>query len=145
MQIRVQGKQVQLIRSPYDPAKKRCVQKVILTFPKRHNGYEVDPAKYLSADELAKLSDDEVKTLSDWLQKESDTKLADDRKLSIKTSKYSIGRLADAISANGIDAEKASELWISIDLLTKSMRKAGYPKPTKKRETPKNDAQQELT
>lgn len=79
MIIREQGQQLQLIRSPYDPEKKRCVQKVIATFEKRYTYTEHDRDKILSDDKLNNiiygdkhLSDDERKKLTEWLQSRID-------------------------------------------------------------------------
>lgn len=132
MQIREQGRQVQLIRSPYDSIKKRCVQKVVHTFEKQ-SFYQPDGMnKYLSAKQLSDLSDDEKKTLSDWLKAKADKKAADNRASSIRESDANLIALADAILADGVSAEQAAVIWESIEKLSKALKKAGHPKSSLK-------------
>ena len=128
MQIREQGRQVQLIRSPYDPTKKRCVQKVVHTFQQRYSYAPDNLNIYLSDEQLADLSDDEKKTLSDWMKKKADKRKTDDRLYSIRLADSNIIKSADAISAVGVDAEKASTIWAAIEKLSKVLKKAGHPK-----------------
>lgn len=130
MQIREQGKQVQLIRSPYDKEKKRCVQKVAHTFKQQHSYSSDDITKYLSAEQLADLSDDEKKTLSDWLKAKADKEKADDTAFYIRSADRNIKRSADAILSAGVSAEKAAEIWAAMDVMSKALRKAGHPKKT---------------
>lgn len=132
MQIREQGQQVQLIRSPYDSTKKRCVQKVIYTFEKQHSYSPASIGEYLSAEQISNLSDGEKKTLSDWLTAKADKKLADDRSISIITAEVNISRLADAILSDKISVKKAMEIWEAIDKLSKALKKSGYSKSSVK-------------
>ena len=128
MQIREQGKQVQLIRSPYDPAKKRCVQKVAHTFERQHSYLSDDVNKYLSAEQVADLSDDEKKTLSAWLKVRADKRMAYDREAAIRYAHIHIISAADAISSDGVSADQAAIMWEAMDRLGKSLKKAGHPK-----------------
>lgn len=132
MQIREQGRQVQLIRSPYDSVKKRCVQKVVHTFHRAGNYISVDINDYLTAEQSSDLSADENKTLSDWLKAKADKSLSDVRKYSIMLASNDIGRLTDAILADGVSEEKALEIWCEIDKLSKALKKAGFPKSSLK-------------
>jgi cell division septation protein DedD len=130
MQIREQGKQVQLIRSPYDKEKKRCVQKVAHTFKQQHKYLSDDITKYLSAEQLADLSDDEKKTLSDWLKAKTDKTKADDCMINIMTADRLLSQSADSILSAGVSAEKAAAIWAAMDKMSKALRKAGHPKKT---------------
>ena len=125
MQIREQGKQVQLIRSPYAKDKKRCVQQVFLTFQRSYE-YAADVSKYLSADEIKELSADEIKTLSDWLTVRADKTSADRRLLYISLADTRISAIADAILSDGIDADQAEKVYAALDKLQKILRKAGH-------------------
>ncbi len=130
MQIREQGKQVQLIRSPYDPIKKRCVQHVAHKFERRIQYLSANPADYLSAEQLADLSADEQQTLSDWLKTKADKQSADDRKYSILFADRNITRLADAILSDGLpDSQYADRIWKAMSLLSKALKKSGHPRP----------------
>ena len=132
MQIREQGQQVQLIRSPYDSTKKRCVQKVAHTFKKRSSYSSDDITEYLSAEKIADLSDSEKKTLSDWLKDRADKKTADDRKNSIIHAYINISKLADAILSDYVSAEQAEKIWLAIEKLSKALKKSGHPRSSLK-------------
>ncbi len=125
MQIREQGQQVQLIRSPYDSTKKRCVQKVFITF-KRSYMYAANVNKYLSDEQIKELSVDEIKTLSDWLTVRADKLSADDRRYAIAAADTRISAIADAILSDGIDTVQAEKVYAEIDKLQKVLRKAGH-------------------
>ena len=129
MQIREQGRQVQLIRSPYDKSKKKCVQKVVHKFERRYEYPSADISNYLSPDQIADLSDDEAKTLSEWLKSKVDKKQADDRKYSIEYADNYISKAGDAILSDGVSAEKAKQIWEAMEKLGKTLKKAGHPKP----------------
>lgn len=131
MQIREQGKQVQLIRSPYNPVKKRCVQKVVHTFKQQYEYKSDDVSLYLSASQLADFTDVEKSELSAWLKKQKDDKTKEDRARTILLADVNLGRLANAVEMDAITVEKAAEIWASISILTKALKKAGHPKPVK--------------
>lgn len=128
MQIRIQGKQVQLIRSPYCKEKKRCVQKVAHTFKDPIVFSSDDVNTYLSAEQLADLSDDEKKTLSDWLRDKADKNSAADRRFFISWADKNIIKSADAILSDGVDADQAAKIWEAIERLSKALKKSGHPK-----------------
>ncbi len=130
MQIREQGRQVQLIRSPYDKDKKRCVQKVVHTFQQLHSYPTHDITKYLSAAQVADLSADERKTLSGWLLAKADKELAVARRHAIDYVDRQMNNAVDAISADvlSVSAERAAAIWESIEKLSKTLKRAGHPK-----------------
>lgn len=131
MQIREQGRQVQLIRSPYDKEKKRCVQKVVHTFQQRYSYSPDDLTKHLSADQLADLSDDEKKTLSDWMKAKTDKVLADGRKIKIIYADTELSAMADAILSDGVSDEQAAKIFEGLAKVSKALRKAGHKAPKK--------------
>lgn len=131
MQIREQGKQVQLIRSPYDKEKKRCVQKVVHIFPRQYVYSSDDLTKYLSAEQLADLSDDEKKTLSDWLKARADKSLSDGRRYRIMMADKELSSLADGILSEGINDDVAAVIFEGLAKVAKALRKAGYKAPKK--------------
>lgn len=134
MYIREQGKKVQLLRSPYDPVKKRCVQKLAHSFPRSYYYSSAELDKYLSAEQIADLSDDEKKELTAWLSERSDKNLADTRKQSIDSAPYYTNQLADNISSDVVELseKQAARIWDAMDKLAKAMKKAGYKKPAVK-------------
>lgn len=131
MQIREQGKKVQLIRSPYDPEKKRCVQKLAHSFPRSYSYSSADLDKYLSAEQIADLSDEEKQELTTWLTERSDKNLADSRKSSIELAAHFADQLTDNISSDvvALTEKQAVRIWDAMDKLAKAMKKAGYKKP----------------
>lgn len=133
MQIREQGKKVQLIRSPYDSEKKRCIQKLAHSFPRKWAYLSANLDEYLSADQILDLSDDEKKELTAWLSERSDKNLAETRKYSIDSAPRSTSQLADNISSEVVELteNEAIRVWDALDKLAKAMRKAGYKKPAK--------------
>jgi hypothetical protein len=132
MQIREQGRQVQLIRSPYDPEKKRCIQKVAHTFKQQYQYLSADLKEYLSDEQIADLSDNEKAKLSDWLKTKADRISADDRKSKISYSDRYISLVADAISSDGLDSAQALKIWLSIEKLSKVLKKSGHPRSAAK-------------
>ena len=128
MQIRIQGKQVQLIRSPYCKEKKRCVQKVAHTFKDPIIFSSDDVNTYLSAEQVADLSDDEKKTLSDWLRDKVDKSSAAYRRFFISWADKNIIKSADAILSDGVDADQAGKIWEAIERLSKALKKSGHPR-----------------
>jgi hypothetical protein len=136
MQIREQGKQVQLIRSPYDKTKKRCVQKVAHIFPRQYFYSSDDITTYLSAEQIADLSDDEKKTLSDWLKGRADKSAADNRRNRIISADISLSALADAILSDGVTDEQAAAIVEGLAKVAKALKKSGHKSSKKKPEAP---------
>jgi len=142
MQIREQGRQVQLIRSPYDSTKKRCVQTVFCHFKRSYKYLSADMNDYLSAEQIALLSDDEKKQLSDWLKARTDKDLTDDRRLRIRIADKIIDALTDAILSydpakddNVLSADLSevdvAKIYGAIDRLKKAMKKKGLARVKK--------------
>lgn len=142
MQIREQGRQVQLIRSPYDPEKKRCVQKVAHTFKQQYLYSSDDINKYLSAEQVLDLSDIEKKQLSDWLRTRADKNLADARRSKISYSDKYISAVADAVLSDGVSVEQAAKIWAAMDKLAKQLKKSGHPKSSAKVQSTSNVTEQ---
>lgn len=134
MQIREQGKQVQLIRSPYDKTLKRCVQVVFLKFKRQYIYTSANLQDYLSAEQMETLSDNERVQLSDWLKAKADKNKSDDLRFAIMAADNGLIRLADAILSdygNAITPERAAAVWAGLDAVAKAMKKKGHAKPAK--------------
>jgi len=130
MQIREQGRQVQLIRSPYDKEKKRCVQKVVHAFKQQPYYSAQDLTRYLSAEQLADLSDDEKRTLGVWLQNKIDARAAAGRETAVSIVSTYASRAAEAISSGRVPVttEQAAEMWEAMGQLAKALKKADRPR-----------------
>jgi hypothetical protein len=146
MQIREQGQQVQLIRSPYDKTKKRCVQKVVHHFPRQYSYLSADVNQYLSAEQLADLSDDEKEYLSDWLKARADKALADGRRYKISGADKNLSDLADAILSDGVTPEQSAKIAEALAKVSKALKKkareAARSKPAAPAEPPAADPRQ---
>lgn len=146
MQIREQGQQVQLIRSPYDKTKKRCVQKVAHHFPKQYAYLSADINQYLSAEQVSDLSDDEKQTLSDWLKERADKALADGRRYKISGADRTLSDLADAILSDGVTPEQAAKITEGLAKVSKALKKkareAARSKPAAPAVPPATDSRQ---
>lgn len=132
MQIREQGRQVQLIRSPYDSAKKRCTQKVVHTFKSSVLYSTDDIKKCLSDEQLLDLSADEIQTVEVWIKARFNNSAQNSRSYSIMMASQTINSLADAILSDGLTDQQAANIWLAIDALAKSMKKSGHAKSAKK-------------
>lgn len=134
MQIREQGRQVQLIRAPYDPEKRRCVQKVIEHF-QRQDHYESDIiADYLSADKMKSLSEEEKAELAHWLKCKVELNTAAYRERCLNTVASTIRGAVDAMESLEIKKNVAYMIWSAIEEMTKALEKAGHKRSSDERE-----------
>lgn len=156
MQIRIQGRQVQLIRSPYDSTKKRCVQQVIHSFDAgiadKFNPDQPNLDKFLSAQpgRLIKvgkkwvegkagktaacppLTDVERGELVEYLTKCHADRVAAHLDISVQMiDDYAI-RAADKIATDGIEKDRAEKIWTALVRLEKALKNAGFPKSAMK-------------
>lgn len=122
MQFRIQGKQLQLIRSVYDSSKKRCVQHVIHTLDKWTD-------KMPSDEQIEKLTAIEKIDLSAYFVEKADKSLALSRKSSLSSIGYNFSRLSDAISSSKLTEEQSANIWAGLSDVQKAMKKAGHTKP----------------
>lgn len=125
MQIRVQGRKIQCIRSAYDPETKRSRQRVVATL----DSYAVK----MPSSGLDNLTDAERAQLSDYLAPRAAEREESTLQYTLETLDRGVERLADAVERGGEDrlqAEVAERTWAAIARLQKSLKKAGHPKPT---------------
>lgn len=121
MQIREQGKQVQLIRSSYDKEKKRNIAKVVAHFPR----YESDIK--LSDDVLKVLSQDEIAEVNLWLsdrKAKADSSAANFVALCANQRIFSVTEVVPQLTG-----DVAAKVWEEIARLQKALKKAGHKKP----------------
>lgn len=128
MQIREQGQQVQLIRSPYDSTKKRCVQKVVHTFKKQDDYLSASIGDYLSDEQRDDLSSDEKQLLHSWLNDRFYSYKANERKEAIRLAYINIVKTSAAILSDGIEDENAQSIYEAIDILRSALKKRGHKK-----------------
>ncbi len=122
MQFREQGKQIQCIRSAYDPAIKRSHQTVIATF---NRSTDTIPAA-----DMTGLTDQERQELAVWFQQRQASKLAALQQQRVQLAAQTLTDLANAIRmSNPLTNEEAVAIWQGLSVLGKVMKKAGHPKP----------------
>lgn len=122
MQFRIQGKQLQMIRSVYDTAKKRCIQSVIHTVPRYTD-------KITSDEQIKNLTDNEKEELSAYLTKTADEKLAFERRIKIAGVGVNFKSLTDAILSVKLTEEQSASIWSGLSDVQKALKKSGYQKP----------------
>jgi hypothetical protein len=119
MHIREHGKSIQLLRTVYDPSKKRGVQKVVGRLPQ-----DIDK---IPDNIMAALTGEEQQHLTDYLVTMK----------AVKARQYAVQNLVNihltidsAISAlDTADSTKAAEIWAALDRFGTALKKAGHPKP----------------
>jgi hypothetical protein len=127
MQIRIQGKKVQLIRSAYDSAKKRCVQKMVHSFDDQlHGVWFPRLSAYLTPDQIADLSDAEKLQLHAWLERKR-SEWEDKRdKRQLDSLESDFEQLSLYISPQTVNSDKATSIYRALALVSKALKKAGY-------------------
>jgi len=129
MQIREQGKQVQLIRSTYNKELKRSEQKVVVHFARSYI-YPSSADGILSAEQLAVLSDEERGELSAWLSERAEKAAKEDLQRALTYGSHTIQRCISALeSGMTLEPEKAEILFAATVELQKRMKKLGLVPP----------------
>lgn len=124
MHFREQGRSLQLIRTTYDPSKRRGVQAVVAKLPLY--------CYTIPADVRPLLTEEETQQLTDYLA-------AVEAGRKQQNQAYQLQKLADDIAAatealkSGKAPSNAEALWSAMAELGKALRKAGHPKPVKAR------------
>lgn len=143
MQIRIQGRKLQCIRSTYDPGTKRSSQKVIASFPSYTRS--TDSFRGAEKEAFEALTDDEKTQLTNWLQAKAD-KQHQESLMQLPTSfKYYAERLSEGLKSEGLTPSEAQikSIWECLDELSKQLRKSGYKRPEKaSKKAPAKDARQ---
>ncbi|MBD3816329.1 MAG: hypothetical protein IE913_07745 [Halothiobacillus sp.] len=125
MQFREQGKKIQCIRSIYDPAIKRCHQRVICTFDRA--------AQELPTEGLEGLTGIERQELAAWFDARQSRNATLLNRQRVNTGGQTLFELAAAIRACEVTDAEASAIWDGVAEVAKALKKAGHPKPTKTR------------
>lgn len=125
MQFRAQGKKIQCIRSTYDPAIKRSHQKMVVAF---------DAWKGLPPNELQDLTPTEREELAAWWEARQVKRTQTLNQSRANQAGQVLADLTEAIRVTGtLDADHAARIWAGMAELSKVLRKAGHPKPKRKR------------
>lgn len=139
MQIREQGKKVQLIRGVYDPTPgvKRFIQTVVHTFNRpevvfsdaeRFVFTKTKPEDYLNAEQYADLSVDEKVKLYAWLINKVEKQEYDARCRAVVQADKLLTDLAAAIPSAHVSETAAADIWDAMAKVAKALKKAGHPK-----------------
>lgn len=125
MHFREQGRSLQLIRTTYDPEKRRGVQTVVAKLPQYT--YSVP------GEVRALLTDDEAQQLNDYLAAVQAGRNQQSQAYHLRQLAEDIGKATEALKAGGTPPDPDA-LWASMAELGKALRKAGHPKPVKARQ-----------
>lgn len=126
MQFKEQKGRVQVLAyDGYDKEKRRAIVKMLGSFDK----YDYS----LSVGLLEKLTVEQKDELQSEIERRRQSYEKEARQRAILYSDTSIKNYADIVSSGEYDIppEKADQIWEAMDLLAKSLRKAGFKKPLK--------------
>ncbi|MDM1709589.1 hypothetical protein HX137_02935 [Pseudomonas sp. 165] len=132
MQIRKLQTVYRLIRTTYDPVKKRGVEKLLCSFP--------ITAQSMSDDVRAVLTNEEIKQLEDWFKareierkREHEARELCHKRYLLRSAALALSNFRDSLKieelAGEFTPEHANELWAELDATRRALRKAGYAKP----------------
>ena len=126
MQFKEQKGRVQVLAyDGYDKEKRRAIVKMLGSFDKYDYSLSVGLLEKLTVEQKEELQSEIDK------RRQSNDKIM--RQAAILYSDSRISDYADIVSSGGYDIppEKADQIWEAMDLLAKSLRKAGFKKPHK--------------
>lgn len=126
MQFKEQKGKVQvLVYSGYDKEKRRAIVKMVGSFDR----YDYS----LSVGLLDSLTVEQKEELQSEIERRRQSHDKSMRQASILYSDSRIKEYADIVSSGEYDIppEKAAEIWEAMDLLARSLKKAGFKKPSK--------------
>ena len=126
MQFKEQKGRVQVLAyDGYDKEKRRAIVKMLGSFDKYDYSLSVGLLEKLTVEQKDELQSEIDK------RRQSNDKLM--RQAAILYSDSRISDYADIVSSGEYDIppEKADQIWEAMDLLAKSLRKAGFKKPHK--------------
>ena len=120
MHFREQGKVLQLIRTTYDPVRKRGVQSVIGKMPRFTYAVPLEVSVLLTMEEKTQLAD-YLNALKAGREDES-------KASSLLICSRTIAAAASALTL-GIKPKDADAIWSALADLSKALKKGGYRKP----------------
>lgn len=122
MQFREQANKIQVLRSVYDPASKRCRQMLAFSFSRYG-----DP----TAEQLEKLTDAEQQEFAAFMANRQREK---DSQMQAFYAAHGTQHLTQLISAVPLMTdEQAGQIWEKLAALQKALRKAGHKRPEKQK------------
>lgn len=127
MQVRTQGQKVVLIRSKYSKERKRCIPHQIAWIHRSALSSGMDLAdggrSLLGAEQWELLTAGERKQLADWLAAERDRLMTDARRSSAASAAWLLQRLAEAFSADEVDAARTAEISAGLAAVRRVLRR----------------------
>lgn len=128
MQFRRKGNKIQVLAyRGYDRQKRRAVVKMLGSI----DALSYEPTVGL----IEKLTEKEKAELQEYMEKERQSEEKRIRQYVANIAASHIHTVADTIRAGDFvpDSKWAAEVWAAINELSKALRKAGYPKPKRRR------------
>lgn len=133
MHFREQGKSLQLVRTTYNPEKRRGEQAVVAKLPQYTYIIPEDVRQLLTVEE--------VHQLTDYLAALEAGRKRQSQAYHLTTLVEDMGKATEALKG-GTTLKDADTLWNAISDLSKALRKAGHPKPVKASKSPQVPAGQ---
>ncbi|NOR80599.1 MAG: hypothetical protein GQ529_07155 [Methyloprofundus sp.] len=122
MQIRKQGKKIQLIRTHYHPEKKRTEGKVFVTFD---SSLDVIPENI-----RLQIDQEETKKLEKYLFDRKEKEKLEDLQFNLLNISNAVNKAREALSVKDLSSDfsvkKANLLYRDIAALLKALHKAGF-------------------
>jgi len=133
MQIRIQARKIQCIRSVYAPEIKRSRQKVVASFPSCCRVLSDAPAEALAA-----LNEAEQAQLRAWLDARHEVEALAYRKTSARLADRRLKELTVAIENGEVElsSDYAARIWRAMMDVDRALRKAGFPRIKRPRAKP---------
>ncbi|RNE88343.1 hypothetical protein [Marichromatium sp. AB32] len=128
MQFKRQGKRIQVLAyRGYDREKRRSIVKMVGSFDR----YSLSPSDEL----MEKLTAEEKEELEAFIEKERQAFDSLHRSLAARCIAETLQDAVAAIESEEFEATEAwaAEAWAAINTLSKTLRRAGYPRPKKTR------------
>lgn len=124
MHVRQQGSVLVLIRTVYDPVRKRGVQSTLARIP-AYTRPDTVPAEVRS-----QLTTEESSQLDDYLKARADGERLESQKRSLDAVAFFLAQAAGALESGMQPADPAA-VWDALASFQKSLKRAGFPKPTR--------------
>ena len=131
MVIREQGRQVQLLRSPYDKEKQRCIQKIFMTFERREIYATGNLADYLAPEQIEQLTPEERQKLVSWLYTKEYQRKSNQAANALASVSETLVQAAQGAKNDYtfLNESSAQKIYSAMDDLQKWLRKKGYTRP----------------
>lgn len=137
MRIRVRGNSAELIRSVYNPAKKRCIDTIVGVISLKTVRPWVCPR--LDSELRAELTNDELKAVVEpWLSKLKAEISEKEEEVTVRRASEILTALIRGLAKHKVSDEEAVRIYSLQKEIKKALAAAGHPEPKKRRSAEKS-------